>query len=407
MLFLYKLGTHIPVPGVNAELLKGMDSGGGILGFANTLTGGAMMNFSIFAVGIMPYITASIVIQLLAMDILPKLTELKKQGERGQKEIKKITRYMAIILAFVQSIGLSFGFNKMYPGLVMNESVLNYATIALFLTLGTVLLIIMGELIDKKGIGNGISLIIFAGIIIMFPQAIAQYYAMEFAGVGSEISLAVIKTVLLLIFFLAVMAGVVAIHKAERRIPIHYAQQSSSGEMGGYKNSFLPIKVNAAGVIPVIFASALIMTPVTVAQFLESSPVTDFIVRYFNFQHPVGMVLYVLTIVFFTYFYAFIQLNPEKTANDLQKSGGYVPGIRPGKKTEEYISRVLSRLTFVGASFLAVLSVLPMIIASMTPLPQQVQVGGVSLIIIVSVALDTMAKMEAQLLDRKYKGFLK
>lgn len=407
MLLLYKVGTHIPVPGVQTDLLKGVGSDGGILGFANTLTGGAIMNFSIFAVGIMPYITASIAIQLLAMDVVPKLTEMKKRGEQGQKQMKVITRYVTVFLAFFQSLGMSFGFNQMYPGLVENDTILGYIWIALFLTLGTIALMFMGERIDKKGIGNGISLIILAGIVITLPQGMAQYYAVEFTSVGDGLPVAIIKTAILVVFLLAVMAVVVLIHKAERRIPIHYANQGSSGKAGNFKESFLPIKVNASGVIPVIFASALFMMPVTLVQFFEGNAITDIIITYFGFQHPIGLTLYIFTIIFFSYFYAFIQLSPEKTAADLQSGGGFVPGIRPGKTTEKYIHDVLSRLTFVGAIFLAILSALPFILSNITQLPTQVQVGGVSLIIVVSVALDTLAKINAQLLERKYKGFLK
>lgn len=401
MLFLYKLGTHIVVPGIDASQLNQLNEEGGMLGFANMISGGALQNFSIFAVGIMPYITASIVIQLLQMDVVPKLAEWNKQGEEGKRKTKRLTRYLAIVLALLQSFGLSYSFNSMFPGLIPNPEFKVYAIITLVLTLGTITLMVMGELIDKKGIGQGMSVIITAGILMGMPNAAYLYYLSEIKG-NDMMFLAIVKVGLLAILVSALIVGVIYIHRAERRIPIQYSNQN----MGNY-NSVLPLKINSAGVIPVIFSVSILMFPVTIAQFFNGSEVSLFITKYLSYTSVTGMILNALLIIFFAYFYAFIQMSPEKLADNLRKSGGFVPGIRPGKPTEKYISNVLSRLTLVGAIFLAVLSVLPIIIGNITTIPTQIQIGGVSLIILVGVALDTSSRINSYLIDRGYSSFLK
>ncbi|MCU7667143.1 preprotein translocase subunit SecY [Bacillus thuringiensis] len=401
MLFLYKVGTYVVVPGIDSSLLDNLSKQGGMLGFANMLSGGALQRFSIFALGIVPYITASIVVQLLQMDVVPKLAEWNKQGEKGKKKTKRLTRYLAIILALVQSFGMAFSFNTMFPGLVTNPTVKTYIIISLVITLGTVILMVMGELIDKKGIGQGMSIMITAGIAMGIPSAAYSYYVTDIQGV-ENVFIAILKTVLLLIFVALLIVGIIYVQRAERRVSIKYPNQNM-----GTQTSTLPIKINSAGVIPVIFSVSILMFPTTIAQFFKDSEVAQFVIKYFNYTHPVGMAFYAIMIILFAYFYAFVQMSPEKIAENLKKSGGFIPGIRPGKSTEDYISKILSRLTLIGALFLTFLSITPMIIGKITALPPQIQIGGTSLIIIVGVALDVASRVNSYLIDRKYDSFLK
>ncbi|MFP3726435.1 preprotein translocase subunit SecY [Priestia filamentosa] len=401
MLFLYKVGTYIVVPGIDASMLKNLTEQGGMFGFANMLSGGALQRFSIFAIGIVPYITASIVVQLLQMDVVPKLTEWTKQGEKGQKKTKRLTRYLAVGLSLIQAFGLSFSFNKLYPGVVTHPTVGTYIMISLVLTLGTIILMVMGELIEKKGIGQGMSVIITAGIAMGIPSTLYMYYTTDIQN-ASSMFIAIVKTVLLALLVMALIIGIIYVQRAERRVAIQYPNQ----HMGTHK-SVLPIKINSSGVIPVIFSVSILMFPTTIAEFFRGNAVADFIINYFNYSHPVGMSFYALMIILFAYFYAFVQMNPEKIAENLKKSGGFIPGIRPGKNTEKYISSILAKLTLVGALFLTILSVIPMIVGSAASLPSQVQIGGTSLIIIVSVALDIASRINSQLIDKKYNSFIK
>jgi preprotein translocase subunit SecY len=407
MLVVFRVGTFVPVPNVNADMLKFQDQMN-VFGLLDTFGGGALMNFSIFAMGIMPYITASIIIQLLQMDVVPKFTEWSKQGEVGRRKLAQFTRYGTIGLGFIQAIGMSIGFNNMFPGLIENPSVLNYLFIALVLTAGTAFLMWIGELITSKGVGNGISIIIFAGIVAAIPTGVNQLYAQEFQGAEGSLFIHIVKILLIVVAILAIIVGTIYVQQAYRKIPIQYAKRMSVGRkpIGG-QSTHLPIKVNAAGVIPVIFAISLLITPSTIASFFESNAVTDWIIQNLNYSTPIGMVIYAALIIGFTYFYTFVQVNPEQMAENLKKQSGYIPGIRPGKNTEIYITRILYRLTFVGAIFLAVISVLPVFFTSLANLPTSVQIGGTSLLIVVGVALDTMKQIEGQLIKRHYKGFIK
>lgn len=408
MLIVFRLGTFIPVPSVNADILKAQDDMS-VFGVLNTFGGGALQNFSIFAMGIMPYITASIIIQLLQMDVVPKFTEWSKQGEVGRRKLAQFTRYFTIVLGFIQALGMSYGFNNMAGGLlIQNSNIGTYLLIATVLTAGTAFLMWLGEQITAKGVGNGISIIIFAGIVAGLPTMVNQIYAQQFADAGDALFLRIITVVLILLAVIAIIVGVIYIQQATRKIPIQYAKRMAVGnnQVGG-QNTHLPLKVNAAGVIPVIFAISFIVTPPTIAQFFGTNDVTLWIQKTFDYTQPIGMIVYVALIVAFTYFYAFIQVNPEQVAENLKKQGGYVPGIRPGKNTQEYLTRVLYRLTFVGAIFLSVISVLPVFFIKFAGLPQSVQIGGTSLLIVVGVALETMKQLEAQLVKRHYKGFIK
>ncbi|WLR55016.1 preprotein translocase subunit SecY [Mesobacillus subterraneus] len=408
MLIVFRLGTFIPVPNVNADILKAQDDMS-VFGVLNTFGGGALQNFSIFAMGIMPYITASIIIQLLQMDVVPKFTEWSKQGEVGRRKLAQFTRYFTIVLGFIQALGMSYGFNNMAGGLlIQNAGIATYLLIATVLTAGTAFLMWLGEQITAKGVGNGISIIIFAGIVAGIPTMVNQIYAQQFSDAGDALFLRIVTMLLILLAVIAIVVGVIFIQQATRKIPIQYAKRMSAGNNAvGGQNTHLPLKVNAAGVIPVIFAISFIVTPPTIAQFFGTNDVTLWIQKTFDYTQPIGMIVYVALIIAFTYFYAFIQVNPEQVAENLKKQGGYVPGIRPGKNTQEYLTRVLYRLTFVGAIFLSVISVLPVFFIQFAGLPQSVQIGGTSLLIVVGVALETMKQLEAQLVKRHYKGFIK
>ncbi|CAM3934502.1 preprotein translocase subunit SecY [Mesobacillus zeae] len=408
MLIIFRLGAFIPVPGVDADILAQQDDLS-VFGVLNTFGGGALKNFSIFAMGIMPYITASIIIQLLQMDVVPKFTEWSKQGEVGRRKLAQITRYFTIVLGFIQALGMSYGFNNMAGGrLVTDTGMASYLLIATVLTAGTAFLMWLGEQITAKGVGNGISIIIFAGIVAGMPSMVNQIYAQQFENAGEQMFIRILTVVLIVVAIIAIIVGVIFVQQANRKIPIQYAKRMSAGNnpVGG-QNTHLPLKVNAAGVIPVIFAISFVVTPPTIAQFFGTNDVTLWIQKTFDYTQPIGMIVYVALIIAFTYFYAFIQVNPEQVAENLKKQGGYVPGIRPGKNTQEYLTKVLYRLTFVGALFLAAISILPVFFIKIAGLPQSVQIGGTSLLIVIGVALETMKQLEAQLVKRHYKGFIK
>jgi preprotein translocase subunit SecY len=406
MLIVFRLGTFIPVPNVNADLLKAQDELS-VFGVLNTFGGGALKNFSIFAMGIMPYITASIIIQLLQMDVVPKFTEWSKQGEVGRRKLAQFTRYFTIVLGFIQAIGMSYGFNNMASGrLIQNPGITTYLLIAVVLTAGTSFLMWLGEQITSKGVGNGISIIIFAGIVAGIPSTVNQIYAQQFQDAGDQLFIRIITVLLIVLAVVAIIVGVIFIQQALRKIPIQYAKRMVEGRPSGGA-THMPLKVNAAGVIPVIFAVSFIITPPTIASFFGTNDITLWIQRTFDYTKPVGMLLYVALIVAFTYFYAFIQVNPEQAAENLKKQGGYIPGIRPGKNTQEYLTKVLYRLTLIGALFLAIISVLPVIFVKFADLPPSAKIGGTSLLIVVGVALDTMKQLESQLVKRHYKGFIK
>ncbi len=407
MLVVFRIGTFIPVPGVDSQMLA-FTSQMNAFGVLNIFGGGALQNFSIFAMGIMPYITASIIMQLLQMDIVPKFTEWSKQGEVGRKKIAQVTRYAAIVFGFIQALGMSYGFNVQTGGLLIkNPSLGTYLLIALVLTAGTAFLLWLGELITEKGVGNGISVIIFAGIISEIPSMINQVYASKFQNAGDDLFINAVVVILLILVVLAIIVGVIFIQQATRKIPVQYAKRvTGRGTMGG-NASHIPLKVNAAGVIPIIFAVSFLITPPTIASFFGENQVTQWIVKHFNYSDPFGMALYIILIIAFTYFYAFVQVNPEKMAENLKKQGGYIPGIRPGRQTQDYFTGVLYRLTFVGSLFLAVVAILPVFFTTFADLPSSVQIGGTSLLIVVGVALDTWKQLESQLVKRHYKGFIK
>lgn len=407
MLVIFRIGTFIPVPYTNKEAIDFMNQQN-VFGFLNTFGGGALENFSILALGIMPYITASIIMQLLQMDVVPKFAEWRKQGEMGRKKLAQVTRYGTIVLAFIQAIAVSIGFNAMAGGQLIEETgFFNILIIAIVLTAGTAFLMWLGEQITAHGVGNGISIIIFAGIVAAVPNGVKQLYSQYFMNPGDDLFINIIIVALILLVALAVTVGVIYVQQAERKIPIQYAKRLVNRSPVGGQSTHLPLKVNAAGVIPVIFAIAFIVAPRTISTFMEGSKVASVIDMIFDYTQPIGMVLYVILIIAFTYFYTFVQVNPETLAENLQKQSGYIPGIRPGRNTETYLTRVLYRLTFVGSIFLATVSVLPILLAGIANLPTAVQIGGTSLLIVVGVALQTMKQLESQLVKRHYKGFIR
>jgi preprotein translocase subunit SecY len=407
MLIVYRIGTFVPVPNVNVEVLKQIGESNNVFGLINTFSGGALLNFSIFAMGIFPYITASIIVQLLTMDVIPKFAEWAKEGENGKRKLAQITRYGTIGLGLIQAYGLSIGFNRLYGfQMVQDPGVLTYTLIAIVLTAGTAFLMWVGEQITEKGIGNGISILIFAGIVAGIPTAAQQIYATLFTNAEDAVFIGVLKLALILLSVIAIVVGVIFIQQGIRKIPVQYAKRVVGRKMYGGQSSHIPLKVNAAGVIPVIFALSLLIFPPTLASFWQGSGVADWIIRHFSYQAPLGMTLYILLIIGFTYFYTFVQMNPVQMADQMKKNGGYIPGIRPGKTTAVYITRVLTRLTLAGALFLSAVSVLPVMFTAVADLPQSVQIGGTALLIVVGVGLETMKQIESQLIKRHYKGFI-
>ena len=401
MLLVFRLGSSIPVPGMDKAVIKDIfeRAEGGVLDFLDMMAGGTFSNFSIFALNIYPYVTASIIIQLLTIAI-PKLEEMAKEGEEGRKKIAQMTRYGTVILALIQATGITIGF---FNNALISKSFLPVAIVIITLTAGTAFLMWLGEQITDKGIGNGISLIIFVGIISRIPSEVKKMIGLYKAGSASIIGL-----ILFVVFAIVIIGVVIVLQEGERRIPVQYAKRVVGRKMYGGQSTHIPIKVSMAGVIPVIFATSLLAFPQTLALFFKGAP-SDWITKYLTPGGRVGAWVYsilnILLIIFFTYFYTAIQFNTVEYAQNLQQYGGFIPGIRPGRPTSEYLNKVVSRLTFVGAISLAAIASLPIILSSIFKL--NVNFGGTALIIVVGVALETVKQIEAQMLMRHYEGFLK
>ena len=392
-LMIFILGISIRVPGT-----QDLTSNLGFLELINTMGGGALKNFSIFALGVMPYITASIIIQLLEMDIVPYFTELSKQGATGRQKINQITRYVGIAFSFIEGYAFSFAF------IGKSGNPMQYLYISTVLTAGTAFLLWLGDQITQKGIGNGISLIIMAGIIATLPQMFIDAFKglIAFDGTAQVITLGIIKFIIFVIIYFAIVIGVIFVQESERRIPIQYSNKSTSA-YGSSAQSFMPIKINSAGVIPVIFASSLLSIPSIISQVIKKEGFTLFVQKYLTYTTPVGFIVYVVLIFLFGYFYTFIQLKPEEFAKNLQENGGYIPGIRPGDETKKYVSKILSRLTILGSVFLVIIAGLPILFSKVTSLPTSVSIGGTGLLIVVGVALETYKQLEGSILTRRYK----
>jgi preprotein translocase subunit SecY len=407
ILLVYRIGSFIPVPNINkAVLTQAGQQGADLFGLLNTFSGGALFNFSIFALGITPYITASIIVQLLSMDVIPKFSEWQKEGENGKRKLAQITRYGTIILGLIQAFATSIGFNRLYSQqMVIDPSTATYLMIAIVLTAGTAFLMWLGEQINEKGIGNGISILIFAAIVAAIPKHLRDIYTSQFTD-PSQLFLSIVKMVIILLVIVLIVAGVIFIQQGVRKIPVQYAKRVVGQKMYGGQSTHIPLKVNGAGVIPVIFAVSLLMFPITIAQFWANQSWAQWIIANMYYTKPLGMVLYILLIIGFTFFYTFVQFNPQQLADNMKKNGGYIPGIRPGKPTAGFLMRVITRITLAGAVFLAIISVIPVFFGSLAGLPNTVKLGGTSLLIVIGVALETMKQIESQLIKRHYKGFI-
>lgn len=397
MLIIFRLGANIPVPGVDgAKLAQLFASDEGLFSIFNLMSGGAFMNFTLFALGISPYITASIILNLLQIAI-PSLEQLAKQGEEGRKKIVQMTRYGTVVLALVQAIGFSVG---IYRNAFI---VFDFATVAvavMTLTAGTAFLMYLGEHITEKGIGNGISLFIFAGIIARLPDGVISTINSMIQG-----DVNIISVLIFVVMALFIIAGVIMIQQGTRKIPVQYAKRVVGRKMYGGQNTHIPLKINQAGVIPVIFAISILAFPQTVANFMPNTGFANFVSLYLSNKTIGWNVLEFALIVFFTYFYTSVSFNPFEIAENMKKNGGFIPGIRPGRPTVEYLQRSVNRLTLVGALFLGFIAILPNIILNYTDLT--FALGGTSLLIVVGVALETMKQIEAQMTMRHYQGFLK
>ena len=395
MLVVYRIGAHVPVPGINPEILADFFQEDTLFGFYNVIAGGALSDFTIFAMGIMPYINASIIMHLLTV-VIPKFKEWSEEGVEGRKKMAQIVRYATVLLALLQATGMTF---SLIQPAVIERSASAYVVIIISLTAGTAFLMWLGELITEKGIGNGISLLIFAGIVAGFPRQTATI--IELLRLG-EIRLLILVPVALVL--LGLIVGIIALEVGRRRITVQYAKRIVGRRMYGGQSTHIPLKVNQAGVIPVIFASAILMFPATIATFVNH-PIAQSFAEALSWGSVLNTALYAAFIILFTFFYTAIQFDPMKVAGDIKKYGGFIPGLRPGRSTAEYLSKVSSRLTFVGAFSLAFICILPIFMQNVSRI--NLIFGGTSLIIIVGVALETMRQVESHMLMRNYQGFMK
>lgn len=397
MFIVFRLGVHIPVPGVDASVIENIFESGNLFGFLDLFSGGALSKFSIFAMSITPFINAQIIMQMLVA-VIPSLEELRKDGQEGFKKIQKMTRYFTIFLAFVQAFGISYGLRA--NGALVDNSWFFLFFVCVVLTAGTCLLMWIGEKITEHGIGNGISLIIFCGIVARFPEALQTI--VQYLEVGTITPL---QALLFAAIALAMIVVVIEVNEGQRRIPVQYAKRVIGRKMYGGHSTFLPLKVNQAGVIPIIFASSILMLPVTLAQFVHVGWVQA-LAKFFGWGTWANTCLYAILIVIFTYFYTAITVNVTELADNMKKYGGFIPGIRPGEPTMRYVDKVLTRITLTGSVFLAFIAILPNFIGSITNI-QGVYFGGTALLIIVGVALDTMRQAQSLMVTRNYQGFIK
>ncbi len=395
MFVVFRAGTHIPVPGVNASMIEQLFNSGNLLGLLDMFSGGALSKFSVFAMSITPYINASIILQLLKV-VVPTLEQWSKEGMEGQKKITKITRYGTVLLGFIQALGMAYGLRMA----INDPGFFSILLIAITLTAGTVLLMWIGEQITAKGVGNGISLIIFAGIVSRIPDGLHVIYQYLQAGTINALN------VLLFAVIAAVMiVFVIAITEGIRKVPVQYAKRVVGRKMYGGHSSYIPLKVNQAGVIPIIFASSILMFPVTIGQFVDVAWIKT-VAGWFAWGSPLQTTLYVLMILFFTYFYTAVSININDVADNLKKYGGFIPGLRPGKPTSDYLDKIMTRITLAGAVFLALIALMPNVIGWMTGI-EGIYFGGTALLIVVGVALNTMKQIESLVLMRHYQGFMK
>ncbi len=404
MLLIYRIGSSIPVPGIDAATLAKQISDNSILSMMNLLGGGALEKMSIFAMGVSPYITSSIIIQLLSMDVIPSLTEWAKSGQTGRQKIEKTTRYLGVVLAFVQAFSLVYGFDKQYA--ILESSALStYLYVATILCAGTMFLVWIGDRISMKGIGNGISIIIFAGIVSNMPTQFAQIYSILVGGTSNgEVFNGVLQFVLYCLIYLAIVVFVVIMETAVRKIPIQYTN-SISNRGGKSDVTFLPFKINSASVIPVIFAQSIMTAPQIVISFFNTD-LYQKLQNYLSLTKPFGLALYAVLTILFTFFYTDLQVDPDTVADNLKKSDAYIPGIRPGQDTKKYLHKVLNRITVLGALGLTLVAVIPYLLPMFTSIPASSAIGGTGIIIVVGVVRETIGQLEGQLTQKNYHGFL-
>lgn len=404
MLLIYRVGSAIPVPGVDATKLASQISDNSVLSMMNLLGGGALERLSVFAMGVTPYITASIIIQLLSMDVIPALTEMTKSGQTGRMKTEKITRYLGVVLSFVQAYSLVYGFDKQYSVLA-NSSLSGYLYTATVLTAGTMFLIWLGDRISMKGIGNGLSIIIFAGIVSNMPSQFVQVWNVLAGGTTQgELFNGILQFALFVLLYIIIIVFVVVMETAVRKIPIQYTNSSSYTR--GNDVTFLPLKINSASVIPVIFAQSIMTAPQIVISFFNQD-LYKTLQTYLSLSSTTGLILYAVLTFLFTFFYTDLQVDPDQVADNLSKSGAYIPGIRPGNETKTYLHKVLNRITVLGAIALVIVATLPYILPMFTSLPSSISIGGTGIIIVVGVAMETIAQLKGQLTTKAYHGFLR
>jgi preprotein translocase subunit SecY len=404
LIAVYRFGSYIPVPGMNTAALASSGQNNALFNLFQMFSGGAFYRFSIFAMSVTPYITASIIVQLLQSGVVARFEEWQKEGESGRRKLTQVTRYMTVIFGLIQAAGMTFSFQR--SGVLFVHDWWSYIVIVVALTAGDTLLMWFGEMITEKGVGNGISVIIFVSIISRMGQLGQEVYQNWFYSHPDQLFLNILKVVLLLVGIIAIFALIVYVQQAERKVPIQYAKRVVGRTVYSGQQTHIPLKVNAAGVIPVIFAVSLLMLPYTLATYFHTHAWAEFTLRYLSPTSNWYIVLEVILIMLFTFFYTHVQVNPQQLAEQLQKHAGYIPGVRPGIDTEQYIIRVLNRITVFGSVFLGLIAVLPFILLSGANL-NSVYFGGTSLLIIVGVALQTLQQMEGQLLQRHYRGFIR
>lgn len=405
MLFVFRFGAAITVPGADIDALKAGLGDSSFLGMLNMLGGGALEQLSIFALGVGPYITASIVLQLLSMDVIPHLTELSKGGATGRKQIDRYTRYLAVILSFVQAFTMMKAMGAKVTGLFGTDTLSTYIYVTILLTAGSMFLLWIGDRISMKGIGNGISVIIFAGIVSRMPAQFSSTFTQLLGEAeGSAVFNGILMFGLYLLCYLAIILLVVFMQTAERKIPIQYTSSTVSTRKKDM--TYLPLKINSASVIPVIFANAIMIAPITIASFFTQNDFTVAINNWLGMKTWYSLVIYVILTILFTFFYTKLQVDPEKIAENLGKSGTYIPGIRPGTETKQYVNKVLMRITVLGSLGLAFIAALPHALPLFTTLPSSMGFGGTGLIIVVGVAMETVKQLEGQLTQKSYRGFI-
>ena len=391
-LLVFIVGKTIPVPGT-----QGAVSDLGLWELYDAISGGGLEQFSIFALGVMPYISASLITGILQMDIIPYFTELKEQGATGQQKINQINRYLGLVLAFLQGFAMAFAF-------LPNGGALDFLKVAIVLTGGTAFLLWMADQMTQKGIGSGVSLLIMAGIISSIPNMFIETFKSLVLG-NENLVLGIVGFSIFVLIYIAIIVGIVFVEKSERRIPVQYANQTSSAY--GARQNYIPFKLNSASVMPVIFASVIFTIPSFIAGLMKTeNAFTEFVTKYVNYTTPVGFTAYIIIIIIFSFFYTFLQINPEELSKNLNKNGGYIPGVRPGKETKQYISTVIGRITLIGSLFIAIVAGIPIVFSNFidTGLPSSVSLGGTSILIVIGVVLETYNQLESSLINRNYKG---